>query len=154
MMGLLHTLKPAWWFAAHLHAKFEATVRHIPRPDASQPTSGALQAGDNPDEIAIEDDEDPAAAPQGDASGSRNPDEITLDEDDVPAADLPNTAASPARAETKFLALDKCLPQRNDLPPRQYLEVHGSCRFILILMLAIGSRHPRADIVYTAANVF
>jgi lariat debranching enzyme len=74
LMGLLQTLRPEWWFAAHLHTRFEAAVV--------------------------------------------NPDEITLDEEEVvveaPLAPLP--AAIPS--ETRFLALDKCLPKRDFLEVR------------------------------------
>ena len=28
LMGLLKTLKPDWWFSAHLHVRFQATVVH------------------------------------------------------------------------------------------------------------------------------
>jgi len=108
-MGLLKTLKPEWWFSAHLHTRFEALVVH---GDQSPPVVQSSE-GQNPDEIVIEDDDfdgEPTVA-----SVIRNPDEITLDdeEDDVVAPPPP----PPPRAETKFLALDKCLPRR------QFLEV-------------------------------
>ena len=28
LAGLLGTLRPEWWFAAHLHVRFEARVKH------------------------------------------------------------------------------------------------------------------------------
>lgn len=31
LMPLLQKLKPYWWFAAHMHCRFEATVVHEPR---------------------------------------------------------------------------------------------------------------------------
>lgn len=34
LMHLLHSIKPSYWFAAHLHVKFAATVIHPPEFDA------------------------------------------------------------------------------------------------------------------------
>ncbi|TBU29220.1 DBR1-domain-containing protein [Dichomitus squalens] len=122
LMGLLRTLKPQWWFSAHLHCRFEATVLHNSRdPDASSIRDATKSAEKtNPDEINIEDDVDtePAAAAvpaEGRGIAPRNTDEIILDdeEEDVEAPPTP----LPPPTETKFLALDKCLPRR------QFLEV-------------------------------
>ncbi|KAI1787743.1 DBR1-domain-containing protein [Ganoderma leucocontextum] len=124
MMGLLHTLRPLWWFSAHLHCRFEATVVH----ESQGPGSGSSQCGapnsaekTNPDEINIEDDEDEhvvdaAVVVVEDASvASRNADEIVLDDEETEVEAPPPPPLPPS--ETKFLALDKCLPRR------QFLEV-------------------------------
>jgi lariat debranching enzyme len=126
LMGLLRTLRPDWWFAAHLHTRYAATVVHEGAPPA------APAPAPNPDEIQIEDDEFDAetpanapatatpAAPSPSVSTAvegvpRNPDEIMLeDEEEEVDAPPPPPAQS---SETKFLALDKCLPRR------QFLEV-------------------------------
>lgn len=104
LTGLLHTLRPAWWFAAHLHCRFEARVVHEAPPAASA-------EGTNPDEIVIE-DEDEAA---GGNAPPANPDEIILD-DEVDAVEAPPPPPPPP-SETRFVALDKCLPKR------QFLEI-------------------------------
>ncbi|KAF9551565.1 DBR1-domain-containing protein [Agrocybe pediades] len=108
LMGLLRTLKPQWWFAAHMHTRFEATVLH----HASQP-----KPVQNPDEIVIEDDDAAEEVPVSmtTPASKQNPDEIILDDEEevVEAPPPPPVVAS----ETKFLALDKCLPGR------QFLEV-------------------------------
>ena len=130
-MGLLRTLQPEWWFSAHLHTRFEAVVVHSGGDDmpagSSAPPSSVVQ---NPDEITIDDDEFegqtstevvhaesmPVAADVVKLHNiSRNEDEITLDdeEEDVAPPPLP----PPPTRETKFLALDKCLPRR------EFLEV-------------------------------
>ena len=132
MMGLLRTLSPEWWFSAHLHCRFEATVVHKGQSQTSSgdPASASASASaekTNPDEINIEDEDEnggeSASANAGADAGKEessavqrsNPDEITLDdeEDEVEAPPPP----PPPSTETKFLALDKCLPRR------QFLEV-------------------------------
>jgi len=119
-MGLLRNLQPTWWFAAHLHTRFEARVRHdLPQP--GQPSSGPPPGVNNPDEITIDEEEveggidDPSRGAATVPSASivlQNPDEITL-EDEIGMVEPP----PPPPRETKFLALDKCLPRR------QFLEV-------------------------------
>ncbi|GBE82954.1 Lariat debranching enzyme [Sparassis crispa] len=126
MMGLLHTLQPEWWFAAHLHCRFEARVVHETASGASIGTSAVDK---NPDEIAIEDDDDDdekagtteaeaevSPINNGDvAAAPRNSDEIVLDDEEEDIVAPPPAPLPPA--ETKFLALDKCLPRR------QFLEI-------------------------------
>ncbi|KAF5356630.1 hypothetical protein D9758_008228 [Tetrapyrgos nigripes] len=133
LMGLLRTLKPEWWFSAHLHVKFEATVVHNAvesQPsvtEATSPTQPPPKVA-NPDEIAIDDDEfddTPAAGPTTSASDVQpappppeapsNPDEIKLDDEEEDVAPQPSIQQPPS--VTRFLALDKCLPRR------KYLEV-------------------------------
>ncbi|KAF9463446.1 DBR1-domain-containing protein [Collybia nuda] len=118
LMGLLTTLKPEWWFSAHLHTRYEATVLHGEKEGvAAEPTPGL-----NPDEITIDDDNfgDELNTKQEvtdvvETSVSQNPDEITL-EDEVEDVVIPPPPLPPS-SSTKFLALDKCLPRR------QFLEV-------------------------------
>jgi len=106
-MGLLRTLKPEWWFAAHLHTRYEARVVH---EGQSKPQILSTQ---NPDEISIEDDEfQKIIQPAAENSLFLNPDEITLSDEEAIVE-----APPPPPTETKFLALDKCLPRR------QFLEV-------------------------------
>lgn len=146
LMVLLRNLQPTWWFAAHLHTRFEARVPHDPPSEAiatSSPLSSRLgpppRVG-NPDEITIDDDEEEVKgvvedsgfdAPSGGSTIPRvaasiaprppqNPDEITLD-DEIETVEPPLPPPPPPR-ETTFLALDKCLPRRqfleaSPLPP-------------------------------------
>lgn len=106
-MGLLRSLKPQWWFAAHMHTRYEARVIH---ESQSKPQGISTQ---NPDEILIQDDNVRRNAQPPPAENSfLNPDEITLS-DEAAIVETP----PPPPSETKFLALDKCLPRR------QFLEV-------------------------------
>jgi len=103
LMGLLRSLQPEWWFSAHLHTRYEASVVHDApsRLDVSK---------DNPDDASLsfkELHDEPI-----------NPDEIRLD-DEEDYVHAPPSVPSPL-AVTKFLALDKCLPKRH------FLEVNRS----------------------------
>ena len=158
MMGLLHTLKPDWWFSAHLHCRFDAAVIHqeaVPQTSASGDTGDVAQ-GTNPDEIVIGDFDDdtvdapvtggpnvdgapPCPGPSSSVPVSRTPpevnlptpaplavpirndDEIILDDEELEVSQPP--APLPKPLETKFLALDKCLPKRQFLEVRCYPPV-------------------------------
>ena len=129
MMGLMRTLQPAWWFSAHLHCRFEATVVHGGAPAGESRPSAKSAEKTNPDEINIDEDEEGGSSATGAALEEttkepevpRNPDEIALDdeEDEVEAPPPP----PPPRTVTNFLALDKCLPKR------QFLEVRTLCMY-------------------------
>src|ERR1700761_6138580 len=79
LMNLLRNLKPAWWFSAHMHTRFEAEVLHEPAPSSVPATAP------NPDEIIVDDDVDevdtPAALER--SMGNTNPDEIALDDEQL-----------------------------------------------------------------------
>ncbi|KIY47139.1 hypothetical protein FISHEDRAFT_66180 [Fistulina hepatica ATCC 64428] len=141
MMGLLRNLQPRWWFAAHLHTRFEASVAHENAPAEAETVAEAQQPQglQNPDEITIdEDDFDAPVASSAEAASSeaapagaqetqaslRNDDEIALDDEEVGVAPPPAPVIPPPKAQhnnqrngrvTRFLALDKCLPRRKFL---------------------------------------
>ena len=118
LFELLKTLKPDWWFSAHLHIKFEATYLHAEVAPSAIPQNPVEK---NPDEIAICDDDEPISSADPKPSvGNLNPDEITLDDEEEDVAPAP--IAPPPRERTNFLALDKCVPNTR----RQFLEV-GIC---------------------------
>ena len=108
-MGLLRTLKPEWWFAAHLHCRFDATVVH------QNDQGSASTLGANPDEITIGDDFDDSVndVPKNEPRTTGNPDEIALDDEEEEVAPVPTARAPPSL--TRFIALDKCLPKRDFL---------------------------------------
>lgn len=110
-MSLLQKLRPNWWFSAHLHTKFEATVEHRDKnttdPQNTPQASSAIAGSEVPTHPHPEIE--------------RNPDEIMLDdeEDDVVAPPPPPPPPAPPTSVTKFLALDKCLPKRDFLEVSQ-----------------------------------
>ncbi|KAG8943564.1 hypothetical protein FRC04_002789 [Tulasnella sp. 424] len=131
LLEVLKKVRPSWWFSGHMHVKFEAAFKHEDQvaAKAGASSSMAVVKEANPDEIQIdfEDDDDQVKA--------ANPDEVQIvfeDDDDQapqPQQSEPDSEASPPQAsaspiqsrpgasETKFLALDKCLPKKD------YLEI-------------------------------
>jgi len=117
-MGLLRTLKPQWWFSAHLHVRFQAIVQHEQCGTGPNAPSAVSQP-QNPDEIAIADDDFDAFEPQDLPTEVprvhetfQNPDEITLEDEEEEVVQPPHVAYQSEPSVTKFLALDKCLPKR------------------------------------------
>ncbi|KAG2361850.1 lariat debranching enzyme, C-terminal domain-containing protein [Suillus spraguei] len=118
LMGLLQTLKPKWWFSAHLHVRFQATVQHE-QPGTGSDSLSITSPPQNPDEIAIADDDFDAIESQNPLNevprlqtAPHNPDEITLQEEEEEVIQSPPVAHRPQPSVTNFLALDKCLPKR------------------------------------------
>lgn len=120
-MELLQTVRPSQWLSAHLHVRFTANVKHSSADAKNLLLADDLELG-NQDEIFIDELMD-------DDNG--NQDEILLDdimdEDGTSPDDKsqpPLLIAKPESpslksqegelpyTETKFLALDKCMPRR------------------------------------------
>lgn len=169
LLGLLRALQPEWWFAAHLHTRFEACVVHgesTTADGASNTDENVVDANEeverDPNEIVIDDEEfdaPPAPNPAETTPASRaplNPDEITLSdlEDEViapppppaPAPKSPPKRHQPQRWTRPVAGPGQCTTNFLALdkcgPKRQYIEVRAFPSSCSLLNPVPGRRHP------------
>jgi lariat debranching enzyme len=135
---ILDMIKPRWWFAAHLHVKFKASVKHV-APEKPPPAFHNLSLA--PSQVRH-----PKKSPQAEKE-SKVPEPADSARDPIPDETTANEVANPDKYDeekservpetefislessnrcdgpdltdqmTEFLALDKCLPRR------QYLSI-------------------------------
>ena len=113
---LLHSLKPKRWFAGHLHVKFEATVHYPTHSKSSSPmpiswdnitgweATTTRDAGDGKRDYQKTSEASDTISPSTQFFGLESS-----------AGCCENASSNLTQQMTKFLALDKCLPQRNFL---------------------------------------
>lgn len=95
---LLRRLQPKWWFSAHLHVKYKATIKHGKRGITSRDQKKRQKKND--DEI-----------------------DLDLDFDDNNSDDSNEDGYQDDPKETSFLSLDKCMPRRQWL---EVIEIETS----------------------------
>ncbi|GAX22024.1 hypothetical protein FisN_6Hh271 [Fistulifera solaris] len=100
---LLQAIQPPWWFSAHLHVKFKATMRHSKEKDVKQETNLQL----TPSQVIKS--PAPSVPPSSDQKSDQTTEFIAMTgKDPCSGADLTDMM-------TQFLSLDKCLPRRHFL---------------------------------------
>lgn len=133
---VLDVVQPKWWFAAHLHVKFLATVKHQSGDSKTVADTATIAAQLIPSQVMTKEAKSPSKATQQpiieESSNMTNSDDRAVDD---PPGDTAATNDDTKKTEfhglestcsvepdltdlmTKFLALDKCLPRR------QYLSI-------------------------------
>ncbi|BFZ58872.1 lariat debranching enzyme [Savitreella phatthalungensis] len=130
---LLKRLRPRRWLSAHLHVKFEALVRHEAMPEKSRKKAASdtvhgdggaqTRARLNPDEIEITLDSSSEDGEAPTTIETKQPPSTASEHSELEAyrqqalARLASQDKTEDAIETRFLALDKCLPRR------QFLEI-------------------------------
>jgi len=115
---LLNTLKPKYWFAAHLHVKFEALVRHNDDNDKKSLENDTKQEAAVVGEAKTEESTEPdnEEKPKVDTESIKNntTEFVGMESNDgiCPASSNMETLTDQM---TRFLSLDKCLPKRRHI---------------------------------------
>ena len=122
---ILNTIKPRWWFSAHLHVKFDATVRHSgeqnqykqgsrKQPDDSASSLSGLVPSQVATSTSISEIHD-AVAPKPSEEANDHSTNSTSFVGLESACPTENSVPDLADLMTRFLSLDKCLPRREHL---------------------------------------
>lgn len=122
---LLRELKPRYWFAAHLHVKFAAIVKHTQQPNRQQSSSDSrsdVATWRQQSKVDAQSAAKLAPGQQPQLGGMK------AAEKQPPTAaegDAGVEAGKRHATETRFLALDKCLPRRGFLQVLDFPEAKG-----------------------------
>lgn len=136
-MEILRGLRPRYWFSAHLHVKFAAVVDHDVVDEAEDEgdldLDGGQNLGDpvNEDEINLDDvegeiqlDDEEGEIDLGGELDGVSPGKRPLFPPDTTSSKRPRQSPT-THQTTRFLALDKCLPNRDFL---QILDLEDAPR--------------------------